>query len=153
MMQLTEEQRKALIDWAKKYILVTNRTVELHPNDESAKANLALLKIALSSLTAEPVGYTVVTGAGNTLFRKHKPRKRVTNEAAIPVYTSPPAPALRIPECFHRLLNHAYGMSMGNDWNKGTMAGHHRQKLINAVAECREEVKRLNTTAPAEVKE
>lgn len=26
---------------------------------------------------------------------------------------------------------------MGHDWNKGTMAGHHREKLCRAVDECR----------------
>lgn len=40
-------------------------------------------------------------------------------------------------ECFKRLLHHAYGMTMGHDWNKGTMAGHHRDKLCRAVEECR----------------
>ncbi|HFI5788082.1 TPA: hypothetical protein ACGRN2_004670, partial [Escherichia coli] len=42
-----------------------------------------------------------------------------------------------VPECFKRLLHHAYGMTMGHDWNKGTMAGHHRAKLCQAVDECR----------------
>ncbi|NYA42914.1 hypothetical protein HZI31_06290 [Serratia fonticola] len=53
------------------------------------------------------------------------------------VYAAPPAPAPAVPECFHRLLKHAYGMTMGHDWNKGTMAGHHRQKLCQAVEDCR----------------
>ncbi|MDU3783967.1 MAG: hypothetical protein E7G42_01005 [Serratia marcescens] len=48
-------------------------------------------EIALAALTAKPAGYTIVTGAGNTLFRKHRPRLRVTNEAPVPVYTAPPA--------------------------------------------------------------
>ncbi|EJN6672086.1 DUF551 domain-containing protein, partial [Escherichia coli] len=48
----------------------------------------------------------------------------------------PPAP-VAVPECFKRLLHHAYGMTMGHDWNKGTMAGHHRAKLCQAVDECR----------------
>lgn len=49
---------------------------------------------------------------------------------------APPAP-VSVPECFKRLLHHAYGMTMGHDWNKGTMAGHHRTKLCQAVEECR----------------
>ncbi|MGD2908970.1 hypothetical protein ACP801_23145 [Escherichia coli] len=53
-----------------------------------------------------------------------------------PLYASPPAP-VAVPECFKRLLHHAYGMTMGHDWNKGTMAGHHRAKLCQAVDECR----------------
>lgn len=48
-------------------------------------------EIALAALTAKPAGYTIVTGAGNTLFRKHRPRLRVTNEVPVPVYTVPPA--------------------------------------------------------------
>lgn len=28
-------------------------------------------------------------------------------------------------------------MTMGRDWNKGTMAGHHREKLCKAVEDCR----------------
>lgn len=28
-------------------------------------------------------------------------------------------------------------MTMGHDWNKGTMAGHHREKLCKAVEDCR----------------
>lgn len=50
--------------------------------------------------------------------------------------SAPPAP-VSVPECFKRLLHHAYGMTMGHDWNKGTMAGHHRAKLCQAVEECR----------------
>ncbi len=49
---------------------------------------------------------------------------------------APPAP-VSVPECFMRLLHHAYGMTMGHDWNKGTMAGHHHEKLCRAVDECR----------------
>lgn len=54
----------------------------------------------------------------------------------MPLYAAPPAP-VAVPECFKRLLHHAYGMTMGHDWNKGTMAGHHRAKLCQAVDECR----------------
>lgn len=56
--------------------------------------------------------------------------------AAFANVTSPPAP-VSVPECFKRLLHHAYGMTMGHDWNKGTMAGHHRAKLCQAVEDCR----------------
>lgn len=48
-------------------------------------------EIALAALTAKPAGYTIVTGAGNTLFIKHRPRLLVINEAPEPVYTVPPA--------------------------------------------------------------
>lgn len=48
-----------------------------------------------------------------------------------------PAQPIKVPECFSRLLKHAYGMSMGKDWNNGTMAGHHREGLCKAVEDCR----------------
>lgn len=65
--------------------------IELSPQMYSMLQNLAD-GIALASLTFKPAGYTVVIGAGNTLFRKHRPRLRVTNEAPVPVYTVPPVP-------------------------------------------------------------
>jgi DNA-binding transcriptional MerR regulator len=41
-----------------------------------------------------------------------------------------------VPECYRRLLDHAHGLSFGVDWNKGTHAEHHRNKLLKAVADC-----------------
>lgn len=88
---------------------------------------MELARIALASLEAEPVG----------TFRKgpcgYSPS---FHEDAMPLYAAPPAP-VAVPECFKRLIHHAYGMTMGHDWNKGTMAGHHRAKLCQAVDECR----------------
>jgi len=52
------------------------------------------------------------------------------------LYTAPPAQPVAVPECFQRLLHHADGMTMGHDWNKGAMAGHHREKLCQAVKDC-----------------
>lgn len=51
---------------------------------------------------------------------------------ALPMAPSIPA----VPECFQRLLHHAEGMSMGIDWNNGTAAGHHREKMLEAVQDC-----------------
>ncbi|MDU7135042.1 MAG: hypothetical protein E6325_27205, partial [Enterobacteriaceae bacterium] len=51
------------------------------------------------------------------------------------VYTHP-APVPAVPECFERLLAHAQGIAMGVDWNKGTAATHHRDKLCQAVKSC-----------------
>lgn len=46
------------------------------------------------------------------------------------------APVPAVPECFERLLAHAQGIAMGVDWNKGTAATHHRDKLCQAVKDC-----------------
>jgi hypothetical protein len=89
-----------------------------------------LARIALASLEAEPVAF--INGAREpVLYGAH-----IGIAIATQLYTAPPAP-VSVPECFKRLLHHAYGMTMGHDWNKGTMAGHHRTKLCQAVEECR----------------
>lgn len=95
----------------------------------------ALARIALASLEAEPVAYMV----GTQLLENMTQAIAYKADTALqikPLYTAPPAP-VAVPECFKRLLHHAYGMTMGHDWNKGTMAGHHRAKLCQAVDECR----------------
>ncbi|CAM6807674.1 DUF551 domain-containing protein [Enterobacter rongchengensis] len=105
----------------------------------------SLARIALASLEAEAVGEVVlgeyddcgchpdakvvcIAADGQADWENFKDGTRL--------YTAPPAP-VSVPECFKRLLHHAYGMTMGHDWNKGTMAGHHRAKLCQAVDECR----------------
>lgn len=98
----------------------------------------ALARIALASLEAEPYRYVhkaayEKTGSCGLSNDREAYRDSSTHVA---VYTAPPAP-VSVPECFKRLLHHAYGMTMGHDWNKGTMAGHHRDKLCRAVEECR----------------
>ncbi|EFU7669484.1 DUF551 domain-containing protein [Escherichia coli] len=105
----------------------------------------ALARIALASLEAEPVAWA------HRLINKRNgvvhpwvygsaeacpSEGDIFNIEVMPLYTAPPAP-VAVPECFKRLLHHAYGMTMGHDWNKGTMAGHHRAKLCQAVDECR----------------
>lgn len=105
----------------------------------------SLARIALASLEAEPVAWA------HRLINKRNgvvhpwvygsaeacpSEGDIFNIEVMPLYTAPPAP-VAVPECFKRLLHHAYGMTMGHDWNKGTMAGHHRAKLCQAVDECR----------------
>lgn len=111
-----------------------NAHVVLSPADSLLINNA---RIALASLEAEPVAWLLSGGGAknNVSFDSGNayadPLREVT-----PLYTAPPAP-VAVPECFKRLLHHAYGMTMGHDWNKGTMAGHHRAKLCQAVDECR----------------
>lgn len=91
-----------------------------------------LARIALASLEAEAV-ITVGNDGGDALAYR---RLIQTFAPGTKLYSAPPAP-VSVPECFKRLLHHAYGMTMGHDWNKGTMAGHHRDKLCRAVEDCR----------------
>lgn len=96
-----------------------------------------LARIALASLEAEPVAWLLSGGGAKNNVSLDSgnayadPLREVT-----PLYNAPPSP-VSVPECFKRLLHHAYGMTMGHDWNKGTMAGHHRTKLCRAVEDCR----------------
>lgn len=58
---------------------------------------------------------------------------------------SAPVQQVSVPECYARLLKHAFGMTFGEDWNRGTAAETHRNKLIEAVFDCRH----LLAAAPA----
>ncbi len=119
-----------------------NAHVVLSPADSLLINNA---RIALASLEAEPVAWA------HRLINKRNgvvhpwvygsaeacpSEGDIFNIEVMPLYTAPPAP-VSVPECFKRLLHHAYGMTMGHDWNKGTMTGHHRAKLCQAVDECR----------------
>ncbi|EMC3976747.1 TPA: hypothetical protein R4X90_004851 [Enterobacter hormaechei subsp. xiangfangensis] len=102
-------------------------------NEDAARA-LEAMKIALASLGAEAVAEVC---EGFTLrYIGYGPAPKSGVHIGDRLYTAPPAP-VSVLECFKRLLHHAYGMTMGHDWNKGTMAGHHRTKLCQAVEECR----------------
>ncbi|MFZ5252063.1 hypothetical protein [Enterobacter asburiae] len=107
-------------------------------NVDAAMA-LAAMKRALASLEAEAV---CVIDQSNLDYLKSGsdadvwPASRTEMGDVLLYRAAPPAP-VSVPECFKRLLHHAYGMTMGHDWNKGTMAGHHRTKLCQAVEECR----------------
>ncbi|EEZ4426982.1 hypothetical protein DDM31_004598 [Escherichia coli] len=105
----------------------------------------SLARIALASLEAEESGRNPVLAYADSYRDMAKqgvesiPVWSVITDLErniAPLYSAPPAP-VAVPECFKRLLHHAYGMTMGHDWNKGTMAGHHRAKLCQAVDECR----------------
>jgi hypothetical protein len=119
----------------------SNAHVVLSPADSLLINNA---RIALASLEAEPVAWA------HRLINKRNgvvhpwvygsseacpSEGDIFNIEVMPLYTAPPEP-VSVPECFKRLLHHAYGMTMGHDWNKGTMAGHHRAKLCQAVDDC-----------------
>ncbi|MFH4882233.1 hypothetical protein [Enterobacter hormaechei] len=113
---------------------------ELEPLKERTwSIELELARIALASLEAVPV---CVIDQSNLDYLKSGsdadvwPASRTEMGDVLLYRSAPPAP-VSVPECFKRLLHHAYGMTMGHDWNKGTMAGHHRDKLCRAVEECR----------------
>ncbi|WP_223825272.1 hypothetical protein [Enterobacter hormaechei] len=149
--EFTKEQ---LIEWAQKHKKRAEEYLVAVPNDEYGLKDLALAEIALASLEAEKerkhhsVIAEQLAHVLSGLDAKDHQRAviscaidRLNNVAEIlqrspSALPSPPAP-VSVPECFKRLLHHAYGMTMGHDWNKGTMAGHHRTKLCQAVEECR----------------
>ena len=143
-MTITKERLLKIQQWRETYGPGSNVVL---PAEEAEE----LARIALASLEAEPAEWRVVfklDGQPGSDFEKTFENQARMNEiislheragfsaSITPLYTDPPAP-VSVPECFESLLHHAYGMTMGHDWNKGTMAGHHRTKLCQAVEECR----------------
>ena len=132
---------------------ITKERIELFiknplENGLTRSEQMEVARIALASLEADPIGEVsekryglimdgTVDLGGKSTYRIIKGEKAMKLfPLGTKFYTAPPAP-VAVPECFKRLLHHAYGMTMGHDWNKGTMAGHHRAKLCQAVDECR----------------
>lgn len=93
MQAYTEEQKVALIEHAKVWIADAEAARDEIPFgfDEDTEKEFSLIKIALASLTAEPVAYEVKGLLCHTL-----------EEAEIyvgepePLYAAPPAPAIRL---------------------------------------------------------
>ena len=113
---------------------VTDEIGSAHPETRDTKISARLLRDILTELLAnreaQPVGfYTTVSGRKGVVWHNGTP------EDDTAIYTAPPAPA--VPDCFLELLKHASGMAMGTDWNNGTAAKHHREKLREAVNACR----------------
>lgn len=97
---------------------------------------IVMARQLLAGMEQEPVA-DVVAWHHPTEERTCDIRLRRHDLAPGPLYAAPQLPQPAVPECYQRLLHHAYGMTMGHDWNKGTMAGHHREKLCKAVEDCR----------------
>lgn len=129
MMQLTEEQRKALI-------------AEVHYNLEHcfcSEKTTQLMKIALASLTADPVA-TASRSSLNDLRTGERKCSRIwgvdaewgESREVEKLYTTPPAPALRLPD-----MQQIYSLYCTP--TTGSM---------NALAHIERELLRLNATAP-----
>ncbi len=87
---MTEEQRQQLIESCQ---------LEIKQNPHSPHAQMA--KIALATLTAEPVAYTddeeLEDLSKHTFANMFTPRKEYkTDPLWLPLYTAPPAPVLRV---------------------------------------------------------
>lgn len=126
MMQLTEEQRAGLIALAENIISYSNEQPGLRE----------LARIALAALAAEPVGYIhnflPPDQSGGIFAEENRHYGRA-------VYTAPPVAALRLPDEKSTDIAYAYyplTKARHEGWNA-----------------CLAEVKRLNATTPAEVKD
>lgn len=138
--EFTKEQ---LIDFATAILDVEKAMARHDLSGRESRAIAAIFEIAMASLEAEPVVITDDMAyafhhalSDSSLGADEVEEIKTGLRAAFANVTAPPAP-VSVPECFKRLLHHAYGMTMGHDWNKGTMAEHHRTKLCQAVEECR----------------
>ncbi|WP_312631550.1 hypothetical protein [Pantoea piersonii] len=91
MMQLTEEQRKALIGLCK---IEAKRWKAASDSNPNMRYMVELMEIALTALTAEPDLYRDSQGCFVT---KRKGEKLIkAGELVKPLYTTPPVPALRL---------------------------------------------------------
>ncbi|WP_312630997.1 hypothetical protein [Pantoea piersonii] len=142
MMQFTEEQKAALIEFLNAEIARIERKKELWEGDQF---RLASHRITLASLTAEPVGYihkhawreykqAVCTGGDDG----HEMYANTSNHFA--VYTAPPAPALRLPDEVKRADAPCH------------LDAYEADCWVSGASWMREESERLNATAPQPVK-
>lgn len=103
---MNNQERQALIEWAKKWIVPAKRTVENNQLDASAKASLKLYEIALAALEApqpEPIG-KVVLGEYDDCGMHPDAKVVCLHEHAgwdnfpdgTELYTAPPAPVMRL---------------------------------------------------------
>ncbi|MEH0863893.1 hypothetical protein [Phytobacter diazotrophicus] len=94
----------------------------------------ALARFVLAAHEQEPVGHVIqqLRGYENPTYVVQMANEPEDGDEVF----SHPAPVPAVPECFERLLAHAQGIAMGVDWNKGTAATHHRDKLCQAVKDC-----------------
>ena len=116
----------------------TNTIIGLNDNlnDDLANPSVvkALAEFALAAHEQEPVGHVIqqLRGYENPTYVVQMTNEPEDGDEVF----SHPAPVPAVPECFERLLAHAQGIAMGVDWNKGTAATHHRDKLCQAVKDC-----------------
>lgn len=131
MMQFTEGQRKALIEW-----LTSQRDAcdEIHVCDCKREQCISN-RIALAALTAKPTGYfeyRVDEEGDETADLLHKD---IICESSFPLYTATPVAALMLPS----ELEHASDADCDEFFCDGYNA-------------CLDEIKRLNATSPAQEK-
>lgn len=88
MIALTQENRDELIAYANAAI----KECDMHGEDYTPRPEMmiAALKVALASLTAEPIG--VVEKDTGCFFKRHYDKSRTE-----PVFTAPPVPEIKIP--------------------------------------------------------
>ena len=136
MMQLTEEQRKALTEWIEEGLLCAE--------EFGFKGNVRkCMEIALAALTAEPVAMVVgKLGAG---------LKATCYEGALrpaegsKLYTTPPVAALRLPDA-----KPSWDDEEGNDIDYMEPRDIYAMGKDDGYNRCIHDVKRLNAAAPEE---
>lgn len=142
MMQLTEEQRKALIEWIEEGLLCAE--------EFGFKGNVRkCMEIALAALTAKPAEWPEIPFTFEELKRMHGEhfargyvmgweRKSDSVSMKGELYTAPPVAALRLPEKCNR---------MSADYDDDSLLD---IMFADGFDACLAEVKRLNATAPEE---
>ena len=98
MMQLTEEQKKALVERCEEFIKQCEYAKSAEAMTEADEMDSLITQIALDAMTAEPVAYW--HHSGQVLTRDECNNDKVFDiccKVERPLYTAPPVAALRLP--------------------------------------------------------
>ena len=100
MKSITEDYRQQLITDCKKAISDAEIYIASIGNDPDVESVLTRNKIALASLTAEPVGsiMSMTCNAGGLTEARVYMREPGLPDALRDVYTAPPVPVIKLPE-------------------------------------------------------
>jgi len=108
MMQFTEEQRKALIEFTKQRIEALRFSIKQHAFESIRKplqSELAVAEIAMAALTARPVGWTdaeelrdVQRSGCGYIFSANPVTPDADERRVLMLYTTPPLAAPAVPD-------------------------------------------------------
>ncbi len=156
MMQFTEEQKVALIEFNR--AIITQHESYAVPESswpDEVRLLVSSARIALAALTAEPVAYIIqdasdraVNGKGRLSWHSagaYSPEDINEYEVSSePLYTTPPAPALRLPD--------EWTLADAEKFISDMTPPTEEEAALFARNGLLDEIERLNATAPQPVK-
>jgi len=136
MIALTQEKREELANYARARL--ASHVVHGGCSDEED-----IFKIALASLTAEPVLYAVDSDVEDKIYTA------LCNEnegGAYPLFTAPPVPEIKFPDTdiFNALAGEMMEKSLNTNGKAAKAYSESAHRIAMKAKEFRDEIKRLN---------